>query len=227
METGGADASGTRLAPDSEPGNVANGVDQQPPSRPGVAEAKAAAARNEAPADPASAGQPAAQSAAVVTAAPAAGAKAVHAAYQAPVHQVNVPQVAFEVVRQFQAGNTRFQIRLDPPELGRIDVKLDVDQSGTVNARMTVERAETLDLMQRDRPALERALAQAGLDGSKTNLEFSLRQNPFGRDDGGDGRPKGSPYGGGETAGLGDDVPEQAPSIYRGSIDASGVNLFV
>ncbi len=110
---------------------------------------------------------------------PPGGARAVHAAYQAPLQQLNLPQMAFEVVRQFEAGNSRFQIRLDPPELGRIDVKLDVDRSGTINARMVVERPETLDLMQRDQRALQQALQQAGLDSARTNLEFSLRQNPF------------------------------------------------
>ena len=200
----------------------------QPANRGSAADARAvAAARPEPAAEPASTSQPAVQ---VATAtAVIAGTKAVHAAYQAPVHQINIPQVAFEMVRQIQAGNSRFQIRLDPPELGRIDVRLDVDHSGNVNARMTVERSETLDLMQRDQRSLERALAQAGLDSSKTSLEFSLRQNPSGRDDGGDGRPKGSPFGGagGETAGPGDDVPEQIQTLYRGSASASGVNLFV
>ena len=45
---------------------------------------------------------------------------------------------------------------------------------------MFVERPETLDLMMRDQRALQQALQQAGLDASKTSLEFSLRQNPFG-----------------------------------------------
>src|SRR5690606_42073206 len=85
-----------------------------------------------------------------VTAAAAAATKTVHAAYQSPPQQINVPQVAFEMARQFQAGNSRFQIRLDPPEPGRIDLRMDMDRAGNVMARMTVERSETLDLMQRD-----------------------------------------------------------------------------
>ncbi|HEY9013126.1 MAG TPA: flagellar hook-length control protein FliK [Devosia sp.] len=156
--------------------------------------------------------------------------KSVHAAYQAPVQQINVPQVAFEVVRQFNHGNTRFQIRLDPPELGRIDVRMHVDGDGNVHARMTVERAETLDLMQRDQRSLEKALAQAGLDGGKTNLEFSLRQNPFARD--GQGQQQqhngsGSPFA--SRAADADEVPEIASTTtqYRGLATASGVNLFV
>src|SRR5690606_21074444 len=120
------------------------------------------------------------------TASPAASAnagKSLPAAYQTA--QVNLPHLAFEIARQVQQGTTQFQVRLDPPELGRIDVRLDIDNGGNVNARLTVERSETLDLLQRDQRALERALAQAGLDGSKTNLEFSLKQNPFERPQGG------------------------------------------
>lgn len=156
--------------------------------------------------------------------------KAMHAAYDVPVRQINIPQVAFEVTRQIQAGATRFQIRLDPPELGRIDVKLDMDAAGNVNAKMTVDRAETLDLMQRDHRALERALAQAGLDSSKTNLEFSLRQNPFAHQEGqqhqGDDRQNWSPL----AAGTDPDAASLPPPhviAYRGTASPGGVNLFV
>lgn len=160
----------------------------------------------------------------------AADTRAIHAAYKAPVQQVNMPQMAVEIVRQVEAGNSRFQIRLDPPELGRIDVKLDVDKAGNVHARMTVERAETLDLMQRDQRSLEKALAQAGLDSSKTNLEFSLRQNPFGRDgqpqqqQGGHGQPGFPRFG---VAEADDAIPAPHITAYRGYASASGVNLFV
>jgi hypothetical protein len=107
----------------------------------------------------------------------------VHVAYQAPPHQINLPQVAFEVARQFQSGNSRFQIRLDPPELGRIDVRLDVDRDGHVTSRLVVDRADTLDLLKRDAAQLERALQQAGLKMSDNALEFALRQHAFAHDD--------------------------------------------
>ena len=156
--------------------------------------------------------------------------KAVHAAYQAPVQQINMPQVAFEVVRQFSQGASRFQIRLDPPELGRIDVRMQVDGDGNVHARMTVERAETLDLMQRDQRSLEKALAQAGLDSGKTNLEFSLRQNPFARDGQGQQQQQNghNPFLQNRSPGA-DEAAEIATTTtqYRGLASASGVNLFV
>ncbi|PWB62198.1 MAG: flagellar hook-length control protein FliK, partial [Bradyrhizobiaceae bacterium] len=79
-----------------------------------------------------------------------------------------------EIAARVQDGQKSFQIRLDPPELGRVDVRLDVDRGGSVTTRLTVDRVETLDLLRRDSSTLERALQQAGLktDGG---LEFSLR----------------------------------------------------
>jgi len=153
-----------------------------------------------------------------------AGPRVVQAGYQTSQQQLNLPQLAFELARQVQDGNTRFQIRLDPPELGRIDVRLDIDKAGQVHARLTVEKSETLDLMQRDQRALERALQQAGLDGNKTSLEFSLKQNPF---SGQDRQQRGdAPHAAGNTpAGAEADEAPPIVNLYRGSLQASGVNI--
>ena len=99
------------------------------------------------------------------------------AAYSRPEPRINVPHIAVEIARSIQSGISRFEIRLNPPELGRIDVRLEMDQAGNVTARLAVEKSETLDLLQRDQRALQRALVDAGLDGDKTDLEFSLRQD--------------------------------------------------
>ena len=154
----------------------------------------------------------------------AAAPRVIQAGYQTSQQQLNLPQLAFELVRQVNDGNTRFQIRLDPPELGKIDVRLDIDQAGQVTARLTVEKAETLDLMQRDQRGLERALQQAGLDGAKTNLEFSLKQNPFsnGQQQGrGQGEPSFGLADGSEEA----ESPPPTVNLYRGSLTARGVNI--
>jgi flagellar hook-length control protein FliK len=191
------------------------------PARNSFAPAMAAAEQAGAETKPTAAIEPAATTAIALV----AGAKAIHAAYQAPVQQPNMPQIAFEMVRQFQAGNSRFQIRLDPPELGRIDVRMDVDRDGNVMARMTVERSETLDLMQRDQRALEKALAQAGLDGSKTNLEFSLRQQSSGNGQRDGSEP--SLFADGSALEADDAGPASGITQYRGSASPGGVNLFV
>ena len=155
----------------------------------------------------------------------AAARPVIQAGYQTSQQQLNLPQLAFELVRQVNEGNTRFQMRLDPPELGKIDVRLDIDASGQVNAKLIVERAETLDLMQRDQRGLEKALQQAGLDSAKTNLEFSLKQSPFsggqqGQDD--NGR---HPLFGADVTADAEDVPPPTINLYRGSLTASGVNI--
>ncbi len=162
----------------------------------------------------------------------AANPRIVQAGYQTSQQQLNLPQIAFELARQVHDGNTRFQIRLDPPELGRIDVRLDINESGQVNARLVVEKAETLDLMQRDQRGLERALQQAGLDSAKTNLEFSLKQNPFAGQQGqmGDGKDGNGPFGTSDDNGQAGEAGEEPPpmvNLYRGALTASGVNITV
>jgi len=208
--------------PDGEPDDQSAGQDRSAPdTRP---ESKAAASSApvfaEKAADPVSASQPQATRIEATTAP-----RPVQAGYQPSQQQINLPQLAFELVRQVNDGNSRFQIRLDPPELGKIDVKLDIDPTGQVNARLTVEKAETLDLMQRDQRSLERALQQAGLDGAKTNLEFSLKQNPFSGSGSQQGREQGT---NGFAVGRPAEGAEEAPppiTLYRGSLSAGGVNI--
>ena len=156
-----------------------------------------------------------------------AAARAIPAAYQATSNPINMGQVAFEMARQLHQGQSRFTIRIDPPELGRVDVKMHVDSAGNVNARLSVERSETLDMFQRDRGSLEKALSQAGLDAGKTNLEFSLKQNPFAGMTGGDQRQQGGGYAGVRLASAGDDAAiSPIVNLYRGTASAGGVNIF-
>jgi flagellar hook-length control protein FliK len=71
-------------------------------------------------------------------------------------------------------GTKRFDIRLDPAELGRVDVSLSFDKDGEVTAKLTVDRVETLHLLQRDAKTLERAFDQAGLRTSDAGVQISL-----------------------------------------------------
>ena len=80
------------------------------------------------------------------------------------------------------AGKNRFEIRLDPPELGRIEVRLDVDRDGQVTTRLIADRSDTLDLLRRDASGLERALQDAGLKTADNGLQFSLRDQTMGRE---------------------------------------------
>jgi chemotaxis protein MotD len=92
-----------------------------------------------------------------------------------PANAVPVMGLAAEIASRAIEGKRRFEIRLDPPELGRVDVRLDVSRDGRVTSRLIVERSETLDLLRRDAPNLERALESAGLRTNDSGLQFSLR----------------------------------------------------
>jgi flagellar hook-length control protein FliK len=83
--------------------------------------------------------------------------------------------LAVELAASAQSGKSRFEIRLDPAELGRIDVRMDVDSKGQVTSHLTVERPETLAMLQQDAPQLQRALENAGLKTGDSGLQFSLR----------------------------------------------------
>jgi flagellar hook-length control protein FliK len=101
-----------------------------------------------------------------------------------PVREaVPIERLVFEIVASARERVREIEVRLDPPELGRIDVTLDVDELGKVTTRLVVEKAETLDQLRRDAPALERALNDAGLKTDSGSLQFSLRDGQHDRRD--------------------------------------------
>lgn len=100
-----------------------------------------------------------------------------------PAAAAGLADVGVVIGSRAKAGGQSFEIRLDPPELGRIHVRLDVDRDGNVLPRLMVDRAETLDLLRRDAPQLERALQDAGLKADAQTMQFSLRQQNAGQQD--------------------------------------------
>jgi flagellar hook-length control protein FliK len=107
-----------------------------------------------------------------VTPPTAAGPISVTPATGAPVP---VSGLAVEIAASLRGGNTHFEVRLDPAELGRIDVRIDVDRSGQVTSHLTVEKPETLTMLRQDAPQLQQALNDAGLKTGSGGLQFSLR----------------------------------------------------
>ncbi len=95
---------------------------------------------------------------------------------------VPIDGVAVEIASKAFEGKNRFDIRLDPPELGRIHVRLEVDRNGEITSRVMADRQDTLDLLRRDAPQLERALSDAGLRTADNGLQFSLRDQSQSRD---------------------------------------------
>jgi flagellar hook-length control protein FliK len=84
--------------------------------------------------------------------------------------------LAATIARKALDGTNRFEIRLDPVELGRLDVTIEVDESGHTRAHIRAERPEALELLQRDAKGMEQALRQAGLQTDTSSLSFSLAE---------------------------------------------------
>jgi len=101
-------------------------------------------------------------------------------AASSPDDTVPIAGLAVAIASRSRDGTKSFAIRLDPPELGRIDVQLSVDSNGRATTHLTADRPETLDLLKQDAPALQRALESAGLKTDSGGLEFSLRNQSFG-----------------------------------------------
>jgi flagellar hook-length control protein FliK len=123
--------------------------------------------------------QPHAQSAAAV---PAAAQLSVTAATSA---MVPLNGLALQIAVTAQSGTSRFEIRLDPAELGRIDVRIDVDRHGQLTSHLTVEKPETLAMLRQDAPQLQRALDNAGFKTGDSGLQFSLRDQSSSGQNGG------------------------------------------
>ena len=86
----------------------------------------------------------------------------------------NAQAMAAQISKFAQRGETRFQIRLDPADLGKVDVRLTIGSDGQTRAHLFVERPETLDMFMRDQRMMERSLLQSGINLDKQGLEFSL-----------------------------------------------------
>jgi flagellar hook-length control protein FliK len=92
-------------------------------------------------------------------------------------------QVAREIVRQFDGENTRFEMRLDPPELGRVEVRLEVSRDHRVTAVIAADSPQALAELARHARDLEQMLQSSGLQLSDSGLSFDLRQGGEGNSD--------------------------------------------
>lgn len=96
--------------------------------------------------------------------------------------QTPAREIAINMAKNLGNGTNRFEIRLDPAELGRIDVRMELGTDGRVQAHLTVDKPETLDMLQRDARSLEKALSDAGLDMENGTLSYSMRDDGDGSD---------------------------------------------
>ncbi|WP_420433866.1 flagellar hook-length control protein FliK [Hyphobacterium sp.] len=89
----------------------------------------------------------------------------------------NAGTLAAQIAAKFQNGERRFEIRMDPPELGRVAVRMQVGHDNRVHAVLSADRPETLQDMRQHVRELERALNEAGLELGEDGLSFELSQD--------------------------------------------------
>lgn len=98
----------------------------------------------------------------------------------AAAHRGDAPsagaQVAHEIVRRAASGATHFEVRLDPPELGRVDVRLEISRDHRVTAIVAADNPQALAELARHARDLEQSLLAAGLMLGEDGLSFDLRQ---------------------------------------------------
>ena len=83
-------------------------------------------------------------------------------------------QVATRFIERFDGRAQRFEVRLDPAELGRVDVRIEVGADKKVHAVLAAHASAALSDLMRGSKALEKALGDAGIDIADGGLKFEL-----------------------------------------------------
>jgi len=154
-----------------------------------------------------------------------------------PAHQVSTALLSLS---RNADGAQSMTLRLAPPELGQVEIRIDRPQDAPARVDIAVERPETMTLLLRDQPELQRALDQAGVptDGRSLTLHVSTPDAlaPSAGAHGGMTANAGSGQGGGgngsgtrtNSTGNGeasadaaedDETPVSAPRWFRAGLD--------
>ncbi len=86
-----------------------------------------------------------------------------------PAAATAAAQLVAAIRTESKSGN--IEVRLDPPEMGRVRITLSVETADAVKAVLTVERPETLDHLRRNMGQFTEDLRMAGF--SSVDVEFS------------------------------------------------------
>jgi flagellar hook-length control protein FliK len=120
-------------------------------------------------------------------------------------------EIGIEIARHGAAGSNMLIVRLDPPDLGRIDVHIRFDDRGTLRASVVADSAVALDMLRQDSGALGQALTGAGVATDTQSFSFDTRGNGGGQSQGRPADPRPTP------SARNDDVESEIvdPAIYR------------
>lgn len=90
-------------------------------------------------------------------------------------------QVYTRFVERFDGRAQRFEVRLDPAELGRVDVRIEIGADKKVHAVLAAHDSAALNDLMRGHRALERMLTNAGIDLADGGVKFEMASDS-GRD---------------------------------------------
>lgn len=93
---------------------------------------------------------------------------------------VPVAQLNLIIQKMSEKPDTRvLTVRLDPPELGRVQVQLSSGHDKAIRASIVVEKPEALNQLKRDLASLEKALHDAGisLEDGAISLDLAMDDN--------------------------------------------------
>jgi flagellar hook-length control protein FliK len=96
--------------------------------------------------------------------------------YLTSTSQAPTVQIAAALLQRDGAPVDRLQVTLQPAELGAVEVTLTSEGRRKTRALVLVDRPETLELLRREQPTLERILIASGLELEAGGLEFGLRR---------------------------------------------------
>ena len=83
-------------------------------------------------------------------------------------------QVYTRIIERADGRAQRFEVRLDPAELGRVDVRIEIGADRKVHAVLAAHDSAALTDLMRGQRALERALTDAGIDLADNGVRFEL-----------------------------------------------------
>ncbi|MBX7249040.1 MAG: flagellar hook-length control protein FliK [Caulobacteraceae bacterium] len=179
----GADGGPAARSMDAPPVKADAGSAATPAAAADAGASRAAAMAAESRADLAVASTPDGSNAASSEGTPATSATPAPAA---PAHVANlaatrgapelVAQLAATISRKLEGRVTRFNMELNPAELGRVDVKLSIEADGRLAAQMSFDNPAAAADMRGKADELRRQLEQAGFSVRNEDLTFSDRE---------------------------------------------------
>lgn len=83
-------------------------------------------------------------------------------------------EVYSRIIERADGRAQRFEVRLDPVELGRVDVRIEIGADKKVHAVLAAHDSAALSDLMRGQRALERALSDAGIDLADNGVRFEM-----------------------------------------------------